>query len=228
VETTVLKSPKQYRPAYDPYFGHLTSSTRLPEHSTQTTATEEGPEERRGAPTKEQPIMLTSEAQKILQTIERRLRPSKAPFAGDTEAFNDWTQLLVRFEHDIVAAAFMAHREAGNARWPDYYTFQDLLKRARSQAKHPSNTSEGCQACNDTGWQTPLEDEIAATLDIAGKAYTYCQPCTCPAGQQAERTDLWRKAPGLCHACKGAGWFNHRPDEVERCTNCGGSGIERP
>ena len=200
--------------------------------------------------------MLIPEAQKILQTIERRLRPSKAPFANDAEALNDWTQLLVRYEHDIVAAAFTAHREAGNHRWPDYYTFRDLLKRASSQQRHPSNThAEGCQACNGSGWAAAIEaggapamfqanviddssdfalidaktvEKRKRTTMPARHTYTWAEPCTCPAGQQAERTDLWRKAPGLCHACKGAGWFNHRPDEVERCTNCGGSGIERP
>ena len=200
--------------------------------------------------------MLTSEAQKILQTIERRLRPSKAPFAGDTEAFNDWTQLLMRYEHDIVAQAFTAHREAGNPRWPDYYTFRDLLKRVSSMQRHPSNIdAEGCQACNGNGWATALgKDDVALMFEAnvihsgsertltdldtgqtrkevfipSRSKYSWAEPCTCPAGQQAERTDLWRKAPGLCHACKGAGWFNHRPDDVERCTNCGGSGIERP
>ena len=166
--------------------------------------------------------MLTSEAEQILRTIERRLRPAKAPFAGDHDAMADWTQVLCRYESEQVAAAFTAHREAGNTRWPDYYTFRDLLKRARSAAAHPSNPSHNCDICAGYGW-APADD-----ITIINRTYTRVEPCTCPAGQQAERTELWTRAPGLCQACKGTGWFNHTPDEVERCDNCGASGIQRP
>lgn len=172
--------------------------------------------------------MLTSEAQTILRQIERRLKPSRAPFNGDDEAFKDWTQLLTRYESDIVGEAFTAHREAGSNRWPDYYTFRDLLKRASSMRRHPSNTG-GCDNCGGTGWQVPFDDQHdAKTLNIRGMAYSYCEPCSCPHGADAERSDTWTKSPRLCHACNGVGWFSHRPDEVERCENCGGSGVERP
>ena len=200
--------------------------------------------------------MQQPEAEELLRRYERRMRPARAPFTKDEEIFNDWVQLLVEYHKDDVHDAWRAHREKETERWPDWYAFRDLLERASSQQRHPSNTdAEGCQACNGSGWAAATEpggmpamfqanvihdnsdfELVDATTQQKRKrttmparhTYTWAEPCRCPAGQQAERTDLWRKAPRLCHACKGAGWFNHQPDEVERCTNCGGSGIERP
>ena len=166
--------------------------------------------------------MLKSEATKILQTIERRLKPARPPWHGDHTVLEDWADMLLNYEAEHVATAFTAHRETVGDRWPNYYSFRDLLKRARSQAAHPSQQHGSCDICAGYGW-APADD-----ITIINRTYTRVEPCTCPAGQQAERTELWTRAPGLCQACKGAGWFNHTPDEVERCDNCAGSGIQRP
>jgi hypothetical protein len=165
--------------------------------------------------------MLKTEAKTILATVERRLRPARPPWHGEPEVLEDWADLLIRYDSDQVANAMTAHLEGGTGRWPNYYTFRDLLKRARSQAHHPSNASD-CSTCTGTGWQAGND------MVVINRTYSTVIPCHCPAGQATERTELWTQAPGLCQACKGAGWFNHNADEVERCDNCAGSGIARP
>lgn len=166
--------------------------------------------------------MLKSEATKILRTIERRLRPARPPWHGDDAVLEDWADLLTRYEAETVATAFNGYRDGGNDKWPNYYTFRELLKVTRSRAAHPAFTPGSCDNCSGTGWQAGND------ITIINRTYARVEPCACPAGQLAERTELWTQAPGLCQACKGAGWFNHEPDNVERCDNCNGSGIARP
>ena len=94
--------------------------------------------------------MLTTEAADILHTIERRLRPARAPFHGDSEALADWTALLAKYDKDQVAAAFAAHLDGGAGRWPNYYTFRELLKLQR----HKRTTyRDDCDACAGVGWK---------------------------------------------------------------------------
>lgn len=164
------------------------------------------------------------EAAQILDTIERRMRPSKSPFQGDDTARQDWIGLLANYTRDQIAAAFAAHRVGGAARWPDYYTFRDLLKRARSQDAHPSNTShDNCDECQGTGWMAGND------FTVKGRPYTSVKPCNCPRGALTERSELWTQyAIGLCDACNGNGYHAIDDTTVERCDKCGASGILRP
>lgn len=165
--------------------------------------------------------MLKSDAKTILNTVERRLKPSRSPWHGDPVVLEDWADLIVAYNEEQVRAAFSQHLEAGSGRWPNYYTFRDILRSVRSKQHHPSNTSN-CNACSGTGWVPDGE------RTIRGHNYSVCIPCPCPAGQHTERTELYTKhALQLCVPCNGNGWLTQTADKPERCTACNGGGITR-
>jgi hypothetical protein len=164
--------------------------------------------------------MLTTEATEILQTIERRLRPARAPFHGDAEALADWTALLAKYDKDQVAAAFAAHLEGGAGRWPNFYTFRDLLKRTRISR---STYQDDCDTCAGVGWKAGKD------MQLRGRNYSTAIPCHCPHGANAERSVLYTEhAIGLCPTCNGHGYLPDGPDDATKCDRCNGAGAIRP
>lgn len=167
-----------------------------------------------------EPDMLTTEAQDILQTVERRLRPAKAPFQGDAQALADWTALLAKYDKEQVAAAFAAHLDGGSGRWPNYYTFRELLKFTR---RRNGDWNADCDTCAGAGWK-PGSDVTVRT-----RRYSTAVPCHCPHGQNAERSTLYTEhAFGLCHVCNGHGYLPDGPDNATKCDKCNGAGVVRP
>jgi len=164
--------------------------------------------------------MLTSEAHDILRTIERRLKPARAPYHGDQTALDDWARLLTRYEQDQVRQAFAAHLEGGTGRWPNYYTLRDLLKRTRHT---PSTYTDDCDNCAGVGWKA------GDTMQLQGRNYSTAIPCDCPHGAQAERSVLYTEhAIGLCPQCNGVGYIADGPDAATKCDRCNGAGCIRP
>lgn len=129
-----------------------------------------------------------------LSRFERRARPSRPPWRDDTDdVFTDWCQMLMRYDLEHIDQAFATLRDNWHGKWPSYYEFEAQLRntRRRSHKQHRNGTE--CDHCGGGGWQPALTlDGDPAHIERNGLTYTYAHPCACPAGQQAERSTLWK------------------------------------
>lgn len=55
-----------------------------------------------------------------------------------------------------------------------------------------ASTRPDCSHCDRTGW-TPTDDLILDWMHNRPRRYTQVQPCTCPAGDQAQRSNTWTR-----------------------------------
>jgi hypothetical protein len=131
--------------------------------------------------------MLTTEAKEILQTIERRMKPARAPWHADQTVLDDWSRLLTRYERDQVSNAFKNHLDDGKYTWPTYYAFEQLLKRERPPRVHTDSTCH----CFGSGWI------YAKPFTAHGHQYDRVIPCSCHAGKIVAGSDTWLKARDL-------------------------------
>ena len=138
--------------------------------------------------------MLKTEADRLLERIAKAMRPAQPPWHNDPDVLTEWSAAIIHrnAEPEQVRAVFDKWTSDGNTRWPNLYQFTEQLRHTRKPAD-PTQPKQGCDRCHGNGWHTPMNGDDPATINRHGITYTYCQPCSCPAGQHAETSTLWRE-----------------------------------
>ena len=128
-------------------------------------------------------------ARGMLVSIEKRMKPAVPPWRNDPEVFDYWVELVMRYTDEQVSAAFAAHLGGGQSRWPNYYTFRDLLRTERRKTSNyqPAEPAEDCDTCANTGWQ-----QAQCWQNQRGHIYHQVKPCTCFRGFETEKSPIWQ------------------------------------
>lgn len=128
-------------------------------------------------------------ARGLLVSIEKRMKPAMPPWRNDEEVFDYWVELVMRYTEEQVGAAFAAHLGGGQARWPNYYTFRDLLRaeRRKTSTHKPVTPAEDCPDCANTGWMA-----AQCWQNQVGHIYHQVQPCLCFRGTETRNTPIWQ------------------------------------
>ena len=128
-------------------------------------------------------------ARGMLVSIEKRMKPAVPPWRNDPEVFDYWVELVMRYTDEQVSAAFAAHLGGGQSRWPNYYTFRDLLRNERRKISNyqPAAPAEDCDICSNTGWQ-----QAECWQNQRGHIYHQVRPCSCYRGFETEKSPIWQ------------------------------------